>query len=69
MAWRHTATSSVLRYPLKAFTEGTEYLQIDMQEYTPVGSEGATKFTGPLAESKNAFIIINFVRKNILKTM
>ena len=36
-------TSSVLRYPLKAFTEGTDYLQIDMQEYTPVGTKGTTK--------------------------
>jgi len=28
---------TVLRYPLKVFTEETDYLQIDMQEYVPVG--------------------------------
>lgn len=27
----------VLRYPLKMFTEGTDYLQIDMLDYVPVG--------------------------------
>ena len=62
MAWRHTATSSVLRYPLKAFTEGTDYLQIDMQEYTPVGTEArthtttkpGTKFEGPFKDPKEA---------------
>ena len=29
---------TVLRYPLKVFTEQTDYLQIDVQEYVPVGS-------------------------------
>ena len=34
---------TVLRYPLKIFTEETDYLQIDMQEYVPIGSgRGAT---------------------------
>ena len=28
---------TVLRYPLKVFTEETDYLQIDMQEYVPIG--------------------------------
>ena len=59
MAWRHSSTSSVLRYPLKAFTEGTDYLQIDMQEYTPVGSEGktrkGTRSTGPNKDPDKAF--------------
>ena len=53
MAWRHTATSSVLRYPLKAFTEGTDYLQIDMQEYTPVGNKGETRTTTKNVKDKN----------------
>ena len=26
----------VLRYPLKMFTSGTDYLQIDMLDYVPV---------------------------------
>jgi len=30
---------TVLRYPLKVFTEQTDYLQIDVQEYVPVGSQ------------------------------
>ena len=33
---------TVLRYPLKVFTEQTDYLQIDVQEYVPVGSQGRT---------------------------
>ena len=34
---------TVLRYPLKVFTEETDYLQIDVQEYVPIGSgRGAT---------------------------
>ncbi len=28
---------TVLRYPLKIFTEKTDYLQVDVQEYLPVG--------------------------------
>tara|TARA_B100001250_G_scaffold111911_1_gene94581 strand:- start:466 stop:1413 length:948 start_codon:yes stop_codon:yes gene_type:complete len=28
---------TVLRYPLKIFTEETDYLQVDVQEYVPVG--------------------------------
>ena len=27
----------VLRYPLEALTEHTDYLQIDIEEYVPVG--------------------------------
>lgn len=33
---------TVLRYPLKVFTEQTDYLQIDVQEYVPVGSQSRT---------------------------
>ena len=33
---------TVLRYPLKVFTEQTDYLQIDVQEYVPVGSQDRT---------------------------
>jgi len=40
MAWRHT--SSVLRYPLTVFAEGTDYLQIDVQKYTPVFKKGTS---------------------------
>ena len=32
-----TRGKEVLRYPLKMFTEGTDYLQIDMLDYVPVG--------------------------------
>ena len=35
-------TQTVLRYPLKVFTEQTDYLQIDVQEYVPVGSQDRT---------------------------
>jgi len=31
---------TVLRYPLKIFTEETDYLQVDVQEYVPVGGRG-----------------------------
>ena len=41
MAWRHT--SSVLRYPLTVFAEGTDYIQIDVQKYTPVRKKTITK--------------------------
>ena len=30
---------TVLRYPLKVFTEQTDYLQIDVQEYVPTGEQ------------------------------
>ena len=33
---------TVLRYPLKVFTEETDYLQIDMQEYVPIGGGSPT---------------------------
>ena len=32
--------TSVYRYPLKAFTDKTDYLQIGVVEYTPIGSVG-----------------------------
>ena len=32
-----TRGKEVLRYPLKMFAEGTDYLQIDMLDYVPVG--------------------------------
>jgi len=35
-----TRGKEVLRYPLKMFTEGTDYLQIDMLDYVPVGQSG-----------------------------
>ena len=37
---------TVLRYPLKVFTEQTDYLQIDVQEYVPVGSQGGRNIDG-----------------------
>lgn len=33
----------VLRYPLKMFTAGTDYLQIDMLDYVPVAEKGEKK--------------------------
>lgn len=55
----------VLRYPLKMFTAGTDYLQIDMLDYTPVaratGQEAILKDeykvtgAGPLANFDDAF--------------
>ena len=39
-------TQTVLRYPLKVFTEQTDYLQIDVQEYVPVGSQGGRNIDG-----------------------
>ena len=33
----------VLRYPLKMFTAGTDYLQIDMMTYAPVGKKDQDK--------------------------
>ena len=29
--------SGVLRYPLEALTEHTDYLQIDIEKYVPIG--------------------------------
>ena len=37
---------TVLRYPLKVFTEQTDYLQIGVQEYVPVGSQGGRHIGG-----------------------
>jgi len=37
---------TVLRYPLKVFTEQTDYLQIDVQEYVPVGRTGGRNIGG-----------------------
>ena len=34
-----TRGKQVLRYPLKMFAEGTDYLQIDMLDYVPVATE------------------------------
>jgi len=39
-------TQTVLRYPLKVFTEKTDYLQIDVQEYVPVGRQGGRNIGG-----------------------
>ena len=35
-----TRGKEVLRYPLKMFAEGTDYLQIDMVDYVPVATRG-----------------------------
>ena len=35
-----TRGKQVLRYPLKMFAEGTDYLQIDMVDYVPVATRG-----------------------------
>ena len=35
-----TRGKEVLRYPLKMFAEGTDYLQIDMMDYVPVADPG-----------------------------
>jgi hypothetical protein len=40
-----TRGKEVLRYPLKMFTEGTDYLQIDMLDYVPVGQSGVNQET------------------------
>ena len=37
---------TVLRYPLKVFTEQTDYLQIDVQGYVPVGKQQGRDSTG-----------------------
>ena len=40
-----TRGKEVLRYPLKMFAEGTDYLQIDMLDYVPVGQSGVNQET------------------------
>jgi len=45
----------VLRYPLEALTEQTDYLQIDIEEYVPVG-EGYVTTPG----SKNRYVTGNY---------
>ena len=40
-----TRGKEVLRYPLKMFAEGTDYLQIDMLDYVPVGQSGVNQKT------------------------
>ena len=47
----------VLRYPLKMFTAGTDYLQIDMLDYVPVAEKGGDRevFRGPDANPDRAF--------------
>ena len=37
---------TVLRYPLKVFTEQTDYLQLDVQGYVPVGKQQGRDSTG-----------------------
>ena len=48
---------TVLRYPLKVFTEETDYLQIDVQKYVPIGSgRGArTNFDSLTSAPKDRF--------------
>ena len=48
----------VLRYPLKMFAAGTDYLQIDMLDYTPVAERGDDRevSSGPDANPDKAFI-------------
>ena len=41
--YSRTRGKEVLRYPLKMFTEGTDYLQIDMLDYVPVGDSDPTR--------------------------
>ena len=38
-----TNGKEVLRYPLKMFAEGTDYLQIDMLNYAPVAEPGDSR--------------------------
>ena len=40
-----TRGKQVLRYPLKMFAEGTDYLQIDMMDYVPIATKTTTTFT------------------------
>ena len=50
------STKPILRYPYTAFTEKTDYLQIDVIEYTAIKSTNAVKdtFVGPFANSDEA---------------
>ena len=42
---------TVLRYPLKIFTEETDYLQIDMQEYRSIGGGSPTDDSSEIGSS------------------
>ncbi len=44
MAWKYNTGPKLFRYPLKIFAEKTDYLQIDMQEYVPVGRKGQATY-------------------------
>lgn len=50
------STKPILRYPYTAFTEKTDYLQIDVIEYTAIKATNAVKdtFVGPFANSDEA---------------
>ena len=50
------STKPILRYPYTAFTEKTDYLQIDVIEYTAIKATNAIKdtFVGPFANSDEA---------------
>ena len=50
------STKPILRYPYTAFTEKTDYLQIDVIEYTAIKSTNASKdtFVGPFTNSDEA---------------
>lgn len=54
------STKPILRYPYTAFTEKTDYLQIDVIEYTAIKATNASKdtskdtFVGPFANSDEA---------------
>jgi len=52
------STKPILRYPYTAFTEKTDYLQIDVIEYTAIKDTNARKdtFIGPFANSDEAVI-------------
>ena len=51
-----TRGKEVLRYPLKMFTEGTDYLQIDMLDYAPVGStDSVSQKTRYITNPREAF--------------
>jgi len=42
---------TVLRYPLKIFTEETDYLQVDVQEYVPIGGGSPADSDSKLTKS------------------
>ncbi len=44
---------TVLRYPLKIFTEETDYLQIDMQEYRSIGGGSPTDDSSEISSSSS----------------